>query len=86
MQQRAAAAAAAGAPPPPPTAAAAATTTEFRIPPLWKRFAAEFIDFVALFALKLVATFVAVDTFDLIDLDSFMAKYDSSLYSLAAGE
>lgn len=45
---------------------------EYRIPPLWKRFIAEFLDFLILFLLKLAVTFVAVDFFDFIDLD----KYD----------
>lgn len=42
---------------------------EYRIPPLWKRFAAEFLDFLSLFVLKLVVTFIAVDTFELIDFE-----------------
>jgi hypothetical protein len=37
---------------------------EYRIPPLWKRFIAEFLDFFILFFLKLAVTFVAVDFFD----------------------
>jgi hypothetical protein len=37
---------------------------EYRIPPLWKRFAAEFLDFLILFLLKLTVTFVVVDFFD----------------------
>lgn len=37
---------------------------EYRIPPLWKRFIAEFLDFLILFFLKLGVTFVAVDIFD----------------------
>ncbi|XP_069704194.1 protein FAM8A1 [Periplaneta americana] len=45
---------------------------EYRVPPLWKRFIAEFLDFLILFFLKLAVTFVAVDFFDFIDLD----KYD----------
>ncbi len=42
---------------------------EYRLPPLWKRFAAEFIDFLFLVILKITITFMAVDWFDLIDLD-----------------
>jgi len=42
---------------------------EFKIPPLWKRFAAEFVDFWILLVVKLAVTFVAVDTFELIDFD-----------------
>jgi hypothetical protein len=44
---------------------------EYTIPPLWKRFLAEFIDFVILFVLKIVVTFIAVDWFDMIDLDRY---------------
>lgn len=47
---------------------------------------AEFIDFMALFVIKLIVTFVAVDTFELIDLEEFMSRYDSSLVTLAAGK
>ena len=42
---------------------------EFKIPPLWKRASAEIIDFSILFLLKVVVTFVAVDYFELLDLD-----------------
>ena len=42
---------------------------EVRLPPLWKRFAAEFVDFLFLIVLKITITFMAVDWFDLIDLD-----------------
>jgi len=58
----------------------------FKIPPVWKRFVAEFIDFMALFVIKLIVTFVAVDTFGLIDLEEFMSRYDSSLVTLAQGK
>ncbi|XP_041975595.1 protein FAM8A1 [Aricia agestis] len=44
---------------------------EYIIPPLYKRLVAEFIDFLLLFILKLVVTFVAVDVFEIIDLDKF---------------
>jgi len=45
---------------------------EYGIPPLWKRLAAESIDFLLLFAIKLVVTFAAVDAFDLLnDLEKF---------------
>ncbi|XP_067011205.2 protein FAM8A1 [Anabrus simplex] len=50
---------------------------EYRIPPIWKRFVAEFLDFLILFFVKLAVTFVAVDFFDVIDLD----KYDLDLLS-----
>ncbi|XP_046618127.1 protein FAM8A1 isoform X1 [Neodiprion virginianus] len=44
---------------------------EYRIPPLWKRFFAEFIDFMVLFFLKLSITFIAVDFFDFIDIERY---------------
>lgn len=58
---------------------------EFRIPPIWKRFAAEIIDFFALFLVKLVVTFLAVDSLELFDIDNFFKKHDKSIYMLAAG-
>ena len=71
-----------------PAAAAAAAVElhRFKIASVWKRCVAEFIDFLALFVLKLIVTFVAVDTFELIDLEEFMSRYDSSLVTLAAGK
>ncbi|KAH0946318.1 hypothetical protein HN011_007747 [Eciton burchellii] len=42
---------------------------EYRIPPIWKRFAAEFIDSAMLFLLKFSITFIAIDIFDFIDID-----------------
>ncbi len=44
------------------------------IPPLWKRFAAEFIDFLVLFVLKIIVTFIAVDWFNVIDIDRCIDK------------
>ncbi|XP_026319590.1 uncharacterized protein LOC113230072 [Hyposmocoma kahamanoa] len=38
---------------------------EYVIPPLYKRLFAEFIDFILLFILKLIVTFMAVDMFEL---------------------
>lgn len=38
---------------------------EYIIPPLYKRLVAEFIDFLLLFILKLVVTFIAVDMFEI---------------------
>lgn len=35
------------------------------MPPLWKRFVAEFLDFFFLFITKVIFTFIAVDYFDL---------------------
>lgn len=37
---------------------------EYRVPPIWKRFAAEFIDSTMLFLLKFSITFIAIDVFD----------------------
>lgn len=37
---------------------------EYRIPPIWKRFAAEFIDSTMLFLLKFSISFIAIDVFD----------------------
>jgi len=42
---------------------------EYRIPPIWKRLAAEFIDSSMLFLLKFSITFMAIDVFDFIDID-----------------
>ncbi|XP_077292479.1 protein FAM8A1 isoform X2 [Arctopsyche grandis] len=39
---------------------------EFVVPPLWKRFVAEFLDFFFLFITKVFFTFIAVDYLDLI--------------------
>jgi len=60
---------------------------EFLVPPLWKRFVAEFIDFLILFLLKLVITFVAVDFFNIIDLEKYnLAQWPTEIltdYKLA---
>ncbi|XP_071859057.1 protein FAM8A1 isoform X2 [Bombus fervidus] len=42
---------------------------QYRIAPIWKRFAAEFIDTIVLFLLKFSITFIAIDVFDFIDID-----------------
>ncbi|EFN77793.1 protein FAM8A1 [Harpegnathos saltator] len=42
---------------------------EYRIPPIWKRFAAEFIDSAMLFLLKFSISFIAIDVFDFIDIE-----------------
>ncbi|XP_076763276.1 protein FAM8A1 isoform X2 [Xylocopa sonorina] len=42
---------------------------EYRIPPIWKRFAAEFIDSTVLFLLKFSITFIVIDVFDFVDKD-----------------
>ncbi|XP_043251406.1 protein FAM8A1-like [Colletes gigas] len=47
---------------------------EYRIAPRWKRFVAEFIDLTMLFLLKLFIAFIAVDVFDLIDIDDLLIK------------
>jgi len=39
----------------------------FVIPTIWKRIAAELLDFMILFVLKVMITFIAVDAFDLVD-------------------
>ena len=43
----------------------------FVIPPMWKRIVAEVLDFMILFVLKVMITFIAVDAFDLIDLEHY---------------
>jgi hypothetical protein len=43
----------------------------YAVPRLWKRVAAEVIDFCFLLILKLMVTYVAVDYLELIDLDKF---------------
>ncbi|XP_064473076.1 protein FAM8A1-like [Ornithodoros turicata] len=45
---------------------------EFKLPSLWKRFAAELLDSFILLFVKLLVTYIAIDYFDIIDLD----KYD----------
>ncbi|CAH2102140.1 unnamed protein product [Euphydryas editha] len=60
---------------------------EYIIPPLYKRLLAEFIDFMLLFILKLIVTFIAVDMFELIDLDKFdfykfSEHYDDYKYAM----
>jgi len=61
---------------------------EFRIAPLWKRCVAEGIDFLILFLLKLAVTFVAVDYFELLDIDSLLLRHDKSslLAATATGD
>ncbi|XP_015119885.1 protein FAM8A1 [Diachasma alloeum] len=44
---------------------------EYRIPPIWKRFVAELIDSVMLFLLKLMITFVALDIFAAMNMESY---------------
>lgn len=60
---------------------------EYVIPPLHKRLFAEFIDFILLFILKLIVTFIAVDMFELIDLEKFdfykfSEHYDDYKYAM----
>jgi len=43
----------------------------FVIPPMWKRIVAEVLDFLILFVLKIMITFIAVDAFDLVDLEHY---------------
>lgn len=47
------------------------TAREFVVPSLWKRFFAEMIDFMLLFTIKLAVTYVAVDFFDMFDVDHY---------------
>lgn len=48
---------------------------EFRVPPLWKRVAAEFIDFILLFLIKLGVTLLTVEYVGGIDIE----RYDIEL-------
>ena len=41
------------------------------LPPIWKRIVAELLDFMILFVLKVMITFIAVDAFDLVDLENY---------------
>jgi len=43
----------------------------YRVPKIWKRVAAEGFDFMILLLIKLIATFIAIDYFELIDLSKF---------------
>ncbi|XP_014219830.1 protein FAM8A1 [Copidosoma floridanum] len=47
------------------------TGVTYKIPPVWKRLAAEFIDSMLLFILKLSITFIAVDVFDFINFERY---------------
>jgi len=51
-------------------------TDIFTIPPIWKRVAAEALDFLILFVLKVMITFIAVDFFELVDLDQYEMPLD----------
>ncbi|KAL3289456.1 hypothetical protein HHI36_022880 [Cryptolaemus montrouzieri] len=46
-------------------------TYEFIIPPLWKRFVAELLDFSILFIIKLFLTFAAVETFNFVTVENY---------------
>jgi len=48
----------------------------FTIPPVWKRVVAEALDFLILFVLKVMITFIAVDFFELVDLDQYEMPLD----------
>ncbi|RZF36913.1 hypothetical protein LSTR_LSTR004601 [Laodelphax striatellus] len=41
---------------------------ECKVPPLWKRLTAEFLDFIILFLIKLLVMFIAIDFVDMIDV------------------
>lgn len=47
---------------------------EFTIPPIWKRFIAELIDFLTLFVLKLFITYIAIDSLELFDVERFVSQ------------
>eukprot|EP00090_Calanus_glacialis_P003740 TRINITY_DN12772_c0_g1_i1.p1 TRINITY_DN12772_c0_g1~~TRINITY_DN12772_c0_g1_i1.p1 ORF type:complete len:312 (-),score=85.81 TRINITY_DN12772_c0_g1_i1:202-1137(-) len=48
----------------------------FVIPQVWKRISAEILDFLILFVLKVMITFIAVDFFELVDLDNYEFPLD----------
>lgn len=48
----------------------------FTIPPVWKRIAAETLDFFILIVLKVMITFIAVDFFELVDLEQYDLPLD----------
>ncbi|XP_076645048.1 protein FAM8A1 [Halictus rubicundus] len=48
---------------------------EYRIPRIWKRFAAEFIDFTMLFLLKFSIAFIGIDVSDFIDIDDLWKNF-----------
>lgn len=52
-----------------PTQTTPLSYNEFKIPPLWKRVAAEILDFSFLMAFKFCFTLLALDWFDLFDFD-----------------
>lgn len=63
----------------PPPAQAPANGIECKIPAIWKRLAAEFLDFLILFILRLAVTFMAIDFFEIIDLEKFDVDYKVAL-------
>lgn len=55
----------------------------FKLPSLWRRFAAGALDYLFLLIVKLVATFIAVDYFELIDLSRIdLSLFDFNLQAL----
>lgn len=64
---------------PAPAQAVPANGIECKIPAIWKRLAAEFLDFLILFVLKLAVTFMAIDFFEIIDLEKFDVDYKVAL-------
>jgi len=48
----------------------------FTVPQVWKRISAEVLDFLILFVLKVMITFIAVDFFELVDLDNYEFPLD----------
>ncbi|XP_014241775.1 protein FAM8A1 [Cimex lectularius] len=53
---------------------------ECRIPPLWKRIVAEVTDFFILFFLKFAVIYVALNVFDIIELEKILNEYEDSIF------
>jgi len=62
----------------------AAEANIFTIPPMWKRIVAELLDFMILFVLKVMITFIAVDAFDLVDLEHYDLPVAFDLLNMGA--
>ncbi|XP_068916380.1 protein FAM8A1 isoform X1 [Tenebrio molitor] len=46
-------------------------TYEFVIPPLWKRIVAEFLDFLILLLIKMVVTFIIIESFYVVSIENY---------------
>ncbi|KAI1287092.1 Protein FAM8A1 [Halotydeus destructor] len=58
----------------------------YLLPKIWKRVLAELIDFLVLLVLKVLVTYVAIDTFELVDMDKYgvnIMEEDFDPYQLA---